>query len=778
MNSAARVLPASAPRGIPIPSTWRLMAVWVACAIVSVGGNLAAEPIPLDRQRQIRIVALQAGDQHSRQGDRYVNPGAAANFDRFARLAREAVAAEPAIDLIVFPEYAISGSPYPSEATLLALAEAVPGDGHWFGQYQSLARELSVPLVGWMLESDQGRLYNCAFILDADGQFVGKYRKVHANLGEQTWWGWSQGDAFVPIELDGVRYGISICSDMWFPETVLANDLLGADVIVHLSVADDMQAVVPARALDSQIPIVMSIFEGGSYAVDAAGSLLGKLAADEPGWIAFELKPFQRHLGHKYGGVWDTKLGRRNVRQPPAYAVITDPTKRPPWTSIFMDNRGTAQSRSQLVDRFGGRYDANEPSPNADLPLVSFPAPWTSPYRVDPQRPYQLVNGEDQHLFILNKTAWAYFACDDPQGVLDRARSQGVNVLRVALEGVPYWDDLAIDLWPWGGSRQDPDWTTMNEPYWAEVQRRVRLAGDNGIGLDLVLYMELRPELAEVPQHQLYWQETLRRLGCFANVLTWEITNEYTRNETFQDQAGTYLKQHDRWQRPVCSSDGTSDDALWPDKPWMDLAINHTCTSSTKAHDLQDWYLALARNTRGHGKPAFCNESGREVRHGNDDGVHRRKQGWLWCAAGGFWTWHSWDGCEGINDLEYRAPGEQYLRPLADFFRDLPFGDMNPNFTACVATDRGLVQAALSTPDRSHTVAYVCTRASGETISDVNVRISLPAGRYQVHFHRPSDGQRLQSIDHRAGVSGTPREIALPAFEDDLVVTIIRDVQE
>ena len=55
--------------------------------------------------------------------------------------------------------------------------------------------------------------------------------------------------------------------------------------------------------------------------------------------------------------------------------------------------------------------------------------------------------------------------------------------------------------------------------------------------------------------------------------------------------------------------------------------LAHTCTSSTERHDLKDWYLALARNTRSYGKPAFCNESGREKRHGNNDGVHRRKQG-------------------------------------------------------------------------------------------------------------------------------------------------------
>jgi hypothetical protein len=414
---------------------------------------------------------------------------------------------------------------------------------------------------------------------------------------------------------------------------------------------------------------------------------------------------------------------------------------------------------------------ANGPS---HVPLVRFESPWTSPFRVDPERPHQLVNREGEHLFILNKTAWAYFACDDPQGVLDRARSQGVNMLRVALEGAPYFDVLGLDLWPWGGTRDDPDWTTFNDAYWDEVERRVRLAGESGIGLDVVLYMKLRPGVEDVEQQRPYWREALRRLGRYANVFTWEITNEYVRNEAFQDEAGTFFKRSDPWQRPVCTSDGTTDDAVWPDKPWIDLAINHTCTSSTPRHDLGDWYLALARNTRSHGKPAFCNESGRETRHRNDDGVHRRKQGWIWSAAGGFWTWHSWDGCEGINDLEYRAPGEEFLKPMADFFRAVPFWRMNPNFTVCVAEDPSLVQATLSTPGRDFVLAYFCTRESGCSVSGAKARLRLPNGRYRVRFHNPADGSVLESKEHTAGGLRTAEENAVPSFTDDVVVTLER----
>lgn len=314
-----------------------------------------------DPNRVVQIAVLQAGTEHSRKD----NPGCEANFALLASLAREAAKERP--HLVVFPEYAISGWPYPSETVINGLAESIPGEGPWYSRYKALAQETRTPLLGWLVEKDAGRLYNSAFLIDQKGGFVGKYRKVHANLGEQTWWGWSQGRAFTLIECDGVRYGISICSDMWFPETVLCEELLGADVIIHLSIGDDMGHIVPARAFDSEIPIVIAIFNGGSYAVDPQGKSIGKLPAETPGWKVFSLQPFQVRMDRKYGGLWIPTLGRKNVRNVDAYRILVDPNTRPPWTQIFLDNEGRRQTREQLLRRFRSRYDAKDPEHPVDL---------------------------------------------------------------------------------------------------------------------------------------------------------------------------------------------------------------------------------------------------------------------------------------------------------------------------------------------------------------------------------------------------------------------------
>ena len=408
----------------------------------------------------------------------------------------------------------------------------------------------------------------------------------------------------------------------------------------------------------------------------------------------------------------------------------------------------------------------------ADSSLVSFGVPWTSPFRVDAQFPHQLVNREGEHVFVLNKTAWAYFGCKDPHGVVERARDQGVTVLRVVLEGTPYFDQLGIDCWPWEGTRQRPDWTAFNEEYWNRVEERIRIAGDAGIGFDLCLYFTLHPEAGDIDRQRPYWEYTLRRLSRYANVLTWEIANEYVRNPEFQDAAGTYFKKNDSWGRPVCSSDGTTDDAVWPHKPWMDLAVVHTCTSSTPSHPLKEWYQSVARNVRSHGKPAFNNESGRENRHRNDDPVHRRKQGWIWCASASFWTWHSWEGCEGIDDADYRGPGAEYLRPMSDFFRSIAFWRLNPNYTALSSGSAPVIHTAAASAARDLVVGYLCTPQSGAKAPPVEMAVRLPNGSYRAEFLNPADLSTVGETRLETRNVGTVQKLETPGFTDDLLVKI------
>lgn len=419
-------------------------------------------------------------------------------------------------------------------------------------------------------------------------------------------------------------------------------------------------------------------------------------------------------------------------------------------------------------------------SDNKNAELVSFESPWTSPFKVDPLYPFQLVNNEGDHLLILNKTAWAYFTCADPEGVLQRAKAQGVNVIRVCLEGAPYFEVLKMDCWPWGGTRQNPDYTAFNKTYWDKVERRIQLAGEYGIGIDLNVYFTLRKDAENLPHQQEFWTYTLQRLGKYANILTWEIMNEYLGSESFQDSVGCFFYHNDPWKRPVTTSDGTTDDAAWPQKEWMGMAIVHTCTGSVPEYGLHDWYLAVARNTRSHGKPAFNNESGREIRHKNDDPVHRRKQAWIWYSAGCHWTWHSWEGCEGIDDPNYFGPGQEYMKPVTDFFRSLPFWRMNPNFTVLQLNSPDFFPVVLAEPTGKTGIVYLCTHDTGKQIPESTAQLRLTNGVYKISFIAPATLETIRTTEFKSNGLHRLNDLTFPGFTDDLVIKIekIEDMQK
>jgi hypothetical protein len=365
---------------------------------------------------------------------------------------------------------------------------------------------------------------------------------------------------------------------------------------------------------------------------------------------------------------------------------------------------------------------------------------------------------------------WAYFASNDPKGILDRAKEQGVNIIRVCLEGTPYFDALKMDCWPWGGTRQNPDFSQFNETYWNEVERRIRMAGEYGIGIDLNIYFTLKKEAYQLPNQNMYWNKIIQRLGKYSNIFTWEIMNEYLGNESFQDSVGWYFYKNDPWRRPVITSDGTTDDASWPHKKWMGIAIVHTCTGSTPQYGLRDWYFAVAQNTRSHGKPAFNNESGREIRHKNDDPVHRRKQAWIWYSAGCHWTWHSWEGCEGIDDAAYRGPGQEFMKPVTNFFRALPFWQMDPNFTIFNTKSPEWFSVALAEPSRKTNIIYLCTHETGKRVLQNTAEIRLPDGLYKVSFIDPATLEVVRTTKLKSVGLGRFIELDVPVFKDDIVI--------
>jgi N-carbamoylputrescine amidase len=118
---------------------------------------------------------------------------------------------------------------------LFNLAEAVPGPTT--ERLAKLAKEKNVALVVSLFERRAPGIYhNTCAILDADGSYLGKYRKMHIPddpLYYEKFY-FTPGDlGFLNFDTKFARIGVQICWDQWYPEGSRITALQGAQVIFY-----------------------------------------------------------------------------------------------------------------------------------------------------------------------------------------------------------------------------------------------------------------------------------------------------------------------------------------------------------------------------------------------------------------------------------------------------------------------------------------------------------------------------------------------------------------
>jgi len=121
------------------------------------------------------------------------------------------------------------------DAELFNLAEAVPGATT--EKLATIAKECEVALVVSLFERRAAGIYhNTCAVLDADGTFLGKYRKMHIPddpLYYEKFY-FTPGDLGFPnFDTKYARIGVQICWDQWYPEGSRLTALSGAQVIFY-----------------------------------------------------------------------------------------------------------------------------------------------------------------------------------------------------------------------------------------------------------------------------------------------------------------------------------------------------------------------------------------------------------------------------------------------------------------------------------------------------------------------------------------------------------------
>jgi N-carbamoylputrescine amidase len=224
------------------------------------------------------------------------------------------------------------------DAKWYASAEAIP-DGPTVKLMQERAKKHRMVIVAPLYEEAMtGVYYNTAAVIDADGSYLGKYRKTHipqvAGFYEKFFF--KPGNSGWPVfQTAYCKLGVYICYDRHFPEGWRALALNGAEYIVNPSatVAGLSQYLweleQPASAVANgcyigavnrvgrEAPWNIGEFYGSSYFVNPRGKIIAKASSDKDELISAEM---DMNMVREVRNLWQFFRDRR----PEAYASLVD----------------------------------------------------------------------------------------------------------------------------------------------------------------------------------------------------------------------------------------------------------------------------------------------------------------------------------------------------------------------------------------------------------------------------------------------------------------------
>jgi predicted amidohydrolase len=190
---------------------------------------------------------------------------------------------------------------------------AQPFNNEFIEQFCSDAKRHNIWLIpgSFFEKAPDGKIYNTSIVIDPRGEIVTSYRKMFPFRPYEV--EVEAGTEFCVFDVPGVgRFGLSICYDIWFPETTRQLTSMGAEVLLHpvLTGTTDRDAEIAiARATAAQFQCyvidVNGLGAGGvgkSCVVDPSANLIYQTAGQEemfPFEIDLDVVRRQRAVGHR-----------------------------------------------------------------------------------------------------------------------------------------------------------------------------------------------------------------------------------------------------------------------------------------------------------------------------------------------------------------------------------------------------------------------------------------------------------------------------------------------
>ena len=228
------------------------------------------------------------------------------------------------------------------DAQYYAYTELIP-DGPTTKRMEALAKETGMVLVVPMYEEDaqaSGIYYNTAAVIDADGKYLGKYRKTHIPHCKPGFWEkfyFRPGNLGYPVfETAFAKVGVYICYDRHFPEGARALGLAGAEIVFNPSATVAglseylWELEQPAHAVANgyfvgainrvgiEPPWKMGEFYGKSYFCDPRGKIVAQAPRDKDAVVVADLN---LDMIEEVRSVWQFFRDRR----PDAYGPLVAP---------------------------------------------------------------------------------------------------------------------------------------------------------------------------------------------------------------------------------------------------------------------------------------------------------------------------------------------------------------------------------------------------------------------------------------------------------------------
>lgn len=155
------------------------------------------------------------------------------------------------VDLLIFPELSLTGFTMNSKH----FAEDLDGISTLY--FMKLSQKLKINIFAGIIEKSEEGIFNSLVHFNHDGLIIARYRKIHPFGYAAEDQNYKAGDEIVITKIDNIKFGLTVCYDLRFPELYRLYAKERVHVLINIAnwpVAriEHWRTLLKARAIENQ----------------------------------------------------------------------------------------------------------------------------------------------------------------------------------------------------------------------------------------------------------------------------------------------------------------------------------------------------------------------------------------------------------------------------------------------------------------------------------------------------------------------------------------------